>query len=211
MLTSLPQRNGTRTLPVSDRTILVSVESARISWGVEAEVVLAWADAGMLQWVFDISSARFPANKEHNRALRFWAPEVIDPHSVAKFSLAEVIDSILPRTRHFFRGGEVMQILLISRPHVAAVRFETKGVIHHHSSQIGRDDLASYLRRRWTGAGTSDRATSRQNAPGHFQAVHTTTAVKDLSNRSLSSINGIVAQGQTTSPRKIGAPRNPPL
>ncbi len=197
-------------MPVSDRTILVSVESVRISWGVEAEVVLAWADAGMLQWVFDVSSARFPANKDHNRALRFWGPEVIDPHSVAKLNLAQVIASILPPSRNWFRGGEVMRILLISRPHVAAVRFECRGVIEKHSTQIGRDDLASYLRRRWIGGGVPERATSRQDAPGRtlpYKAIHTPTAVKDLSTGPLILINGIVAQDQTPVPQKTGNPK----
>lgn len=209
MITSLPQRNGARTLPISDRTILVGVETARISWGVEAVVVLAWADAGMLQWCFDVSSARYPAKASdgHVRALRFWGPEIIDPSSVAKLSLAEVVASIVPPARNWFRGGEVMRILLISRPHVAAVRLECRGVIEKHSTQIGRDDLASYLRRRWIGGGAPDRAASRTDAPGHFQAIHTPTAVSDLSIAPLSRIKTSVAQGQTMVPRKIEHPQ----
>jgi hypothetical protein len=172
MITSLPERTGKRTLSVADRTILMDVSAARISWGVEGEIILDWADEGRLQWVWDVSSARFPskASKPHVRALRFWGPEIIDPPSVSKLSLAEVISSILPPSRNWFRGGEVMRMLLISRPHVAAVRFECRGIIDHHSTRIGRDDLASYLRRRWLGAGTPDRTISRQDAPGRFQA-----------------------------------------
>jgi hypothetical protein len=133
-------------IQLSQRTVLVDVNSVRAALGIDADSVSAKIDNGELQWVFDVSTSRTKI-----RELRFWAREVIAPESVAFLSLSKVISQIVPQSRDWFHGSEIAHLLLISRPTLMLLSGELKGEIINHSLRVKRTALEKFLALRCDG------------------------------------------------------------
>ena len=106
-----------RIFELSQRTALVTLDFVRTIRGVDTEAINAQVDAGELQWVWDVSSGQ-----GHARALRFWSREIISPVATRKLTAAAVVDLLLGRGRTRWRGVELAQLLLVSRPQVCRLR-----------------------------------------------------------------------------------------
>jgi hypothetical protein len=103
-------------LELSARTVLVTTATLRAVRGVDADTVTAWVEAGAYRWVFNVS-----AGDEGKRDLRFWAKEMIAPE-LCPADPAEAVAEILGTHSPRWRGTEVAQLLLISRPQVLDLR-----------------------------------------------------------------------------------------
>jgi hypothetical protein len=110
-------------LPVafSRRTVLVTLDVVRAVFGVDAEEVMKMVESGELQWVFDLS-ARGAAYRE----LRFWTRELVAPERCL-MTPARAVQLILGEDRGRWRGTEIQQLLLVSRPSV--LRWHRSGVL----------------------------------------------------------------------------------
>jgi hypothetical protein len=136
-------------LPLNQRTVLVTTDVLRAVRGVDAEVIHAAVDDFRLRWVFNI--AVDPAKA---RELRFWAKEVIAPEFTRTLSFAAALQEILGENRTRWRGAEIQQLLLISRPTIMR--------LHHHGDLPGkvvrgtfwtaRPAVENFLRTRWVSA-----------------------------------------------------------
>jgi hypothetical protein len=96
-------------LPLSRRTVLVTLDVVRAVYGVEAEEVTVKADSGELQWVFDVS-----VRGRHQREPRFWVRELMAPEQ-CQMTPAEAVRMILGPDRQRWRSMEIQQLLLTSR------------------------------------------------------------------------------------------------
>ena len=94
-------------IQISDRTVFLDVNGVRAARGCRADAVAAMVEAGELLWVFDVSPAH---GRNHNRNLRFWAPELIDGSAMSKLKLDAVISQILPVAWCLFNGSELGQV-----------------------------------------------------------------------------------------------------
>ncbi len=146
---------GAVRIQVSQRAALADGSAVRLARGITSDRVSALVDLGELRWVFDIScsSQSVPAPRCRIRELRFWVLELADPSAVAGLTIDEVVARILPVSRKFFPTGEVVQLFLISRPHLGRMRRELG--LRIEAGRMERNPLAEFLRKRWTGGGNS--------------------------------------------------------
>ena len=131
-------------LTLSQRTALVTVDTARAVRGVDAESILAEIEDGRIPWVWDIA---LPGSER--RELRIWAEALLSAECGAR-SAESVIGEIIGTTRPTLRGSEVERLLLCSaqmimRLHAAG---ELAGALVGHTRHLRRDSLAEFLRRR---------------------------------------------------------------
>lgn len=132
-------------IPSSVECGLCDVSTVRLLRRVNAERISSMAEAGELQWAWDVSSGRAV------RELRFFFGEIAAPQMYARLTLDEMISKILPPSRNFFHGSEVCQILLISRPRLSQVAPEMGGTIRNRSFKVPRDGFAAWLKVRHLG------------------------------------------------------------
>lgn len=132
--------------PLSQRTVLVTVDMVRAVRGVDADSVFAAVDNGNLKWVFDVAPEINSADRKV-RELRFWAAEIIGPEFVAKLSIAEAIKSILGEHRQEWRGTQIEQLLLVSRPTVMRLNHSGNlpGEIIKGALRVGRPQLEQFF------------------------------------------------------------------
>jgi hypothetical protein len=127
---------------------LVPVAVVRSVRGMSAEAVVQSAESGALRWVWDVSSGQGQI-----MALRFWSQELNDPAATARLDLPEVIARILGARRQTWRGTELAQLLIVSRPQIHRLhkrRFIT-GNIANHTLLVSRAALETFLTTRWLG------------------------------------------------------------
>jgi hypothetical protein len=137
---SLAQRH--LNLSISQRTVLVTVDMVRACKGVDADTITAQVDAGTLRWVWDVSNGAGAV-----RELRFWAKEIIVPEFCTALNPAQAINQILGSDRARWRGVEIAQLLLVSRPHIFRLHEakELKGDVIGGTLYVNRPVLEKFL------------------------------------------------------------------
>ena len=132
-------------LSISQRTVLVTVDMVRAARGVDADTISAQVDAGELRWVWDVSNGTGAV-----RELRFWAREIIAPELCAELTPAAVVKMILGADRARWRGVELAQLLLVSRPHIFRLHEggELKGEIVSGTLYVPRLVVEKFLTQR---------------------------------------------------------------
>ena len=130
-----------RLFAFSDRTALVSTEVVRAVLGVDAATVAGMVESGQLAWVFDVS-----ASKGNLRELRYWTRELFEP-GLCQMSPARALQLILGKRRQRWRGAEIEQLLLASRPTI--LRWyrsgDLPGELVGHTFWTTRESLSAFL------------------------------------------------------------------
>ena len=147
MLASAPTAaQSNRHFVPSPRTALVGMEVVRAFRGVEADAINELVDAGKLRWVWDLSTGR----KGRIRALRFWLNEIIAPEATRQLAPAAVVRAVLGTDRTRWRGVELAQLLLVSRPHIFKLRKSKAigGEIVHGTLFVARPVVEKFLTQR---------------------------------------------------------------
>jgi len=138
-------------LSLSQRTVLVTMETVRAVLGLDAETITQRVDSGELRWVFDVSAVTAEAQGSGLRELRFWSKELIAPEFCRGVTPDQAADQIVGMTtREWLRSGEVAHILLVSDPHVGRLwqRGFLSGEITGRSLKLRRASLITWLQSR---------------------------------------------------------------
>lgn len=131
-------------LAVPHSTPLVTLDTVRAVRQVDADTIFADVDEGRLRWVWDVSANRGAGSV---RELRFWTLEVNLPESVRRVTLDQVIALILgDRTQ--WRGPEIAQLLIVSRPTVHRLQDELKAEVVAGTLKCDRAALVNFFKRR---------------------------------------------------------------
>lgn len=133
---------------ISQRTVLVTGDLVRAALGVDADTVAAKVESGELRWVWNVSTGTGAV-----RELRYWAKELTDPQ-VSSFTTEEVIGEILGSNRERWRGVEIGQLLLVSRPQYLRLHEsgDLRGNIVGNTLYVERLALETFLRKRLVNA-----------------------------------------------------------
>jgi excisionase family DNA binding protein len=140
-------------LSINQRTVLVTLDTVRASLGVDADSIIAKVDAGELRWVWNVSNGTGEV-----RELRFWAREIVAPELTRELTPAKALELILGDSplavRKDWRGVEIAQLLLVSRPQIFRLHEagELPGVIVGGTLKVKREALKTFLRTRLVGA-----------------------------------------------------------
>ena len=142
-ITMLAQRH--LNLSISQRTVLVTSDMVRACRGVDADTITAQVDAGELRWVWDVSTGEGDI-----RELRFWAKEIIAPEFCKGMKPAKAVTEILGSDRARWRGVEIAQLLLVSRPQIFRLHEagDLKGEIAGGTLYVNRAVLEKFLTKR---------------------------------------------------------------
>jgi hypothetical protein len=142
-------------LSISQRTVLLPVESLRVHLGVDADTILARIDGGDYRWVFDVSSVkqRRLNSAKHVRELRLWAREIVAPEVTRDLSPKAAVAEILGARERFY-GTEIAQLLLVSRPQIFRLHEskELSGDIVGGKLWVQRAALETFLHKRLVNA-----------------------------------------------------------
>lgn len=140
-----------RTKPffISAETVFVAVSTVRATRGITSEQVCALVKSGEYNWVFDIGE--ISVQQTHNRQLRFWVRELLEPRAVANLKLADALLKILPRARSTYNGADLGRLLLVSRKAGTRIARELSCTKKDRIFRVPRAKLATWLRRRWIG------------------------------------------------------------
>ena len=140
-------------LPLSTRTVLVTLDTLRSVLGVDADSILAKVEAGELRWVFNVAVG------DDVRELRFWAKELIAPEFVTNLTIKQAIAEILGSQRARWRGTEIAQLLLVSRPTIMRLvnTEELPGDVIGGVIQVPRASLEKFLLARLLNGSGSER------------------------------------------------------
>lgn len=103
-------------LPLSHRTVLVSMEVVRAVQALDWESIMAKVDCGEFRFAFDISAAA--RGSGHCAEWRFWVREIIAPESCAGLEMPRGIEMIINTTRPRLSRIETAHILGCTRTHV---------------------------------------------------------------------------------------------
>lgn len=108
-------------IPVAQRTTLVTVETVRAALAVDVETVWGWIDDGTIIWAWDISAAE--RRGEANRELRVWVRDVLrlcghTLGSVVEPGLPQAIRTIIGHDRDRIAVQELVHTLCASRQHI---------------------------------------------------------------------------------------------
>ena len=136
-------------LPISERTVFLDVNGVRAARGISTARVNELVESGELLWAWNIGRQ---AGETGSRTLRFWAPCVLNPQAVAALGIENVIDRILPPSRHNFNGSELCQAFLISRQTVQRIGRALGGVVSNRLLYVERPALVDFLKARWIAA-----------------------------------------------------------
>lgn len=134
---------------ISQRTVLVTGDMVRAALGVDADSITAKVDAGELRWVWNVSSG-----KGDVREFRFWAKEIILPESTRALTPPQAVAAILGSERERWRGVEIAQLLLVSRPQIMRLHDakELPGDIVGGTLYVKREALQTFLQARLVNA-----------------------------------------------------------
>ena len=126
-------------ISIAARTVLMSMETVRAVLGVDADTINARIESGEIRWVWDVALGA------DVRELRFWAKEFIAP-ALCPANPKAVVAEILG-TRERFRGTEIAQMLLVSRPTILrlVMNSELAGDIISGVIQVKRAALEKFL------------------------------------------------------------------
>ena len=140
-------------LPVSQRTALVTVETVRAALGVDVETVWGWIDDGTILWAWDISAAE--RRDAANRELRVWARDVLrlggaTLGSAVEPGLPQAIRMIIGHDRDRLSVQDLARLLCSSRQHLH--RLVDSGLLVGpqvgHCQFVTRNSLVAFLEER---------------------------------------------------------------
>jgi len=131
-------------IQISHRAALVTVDTARVVRGVDAESIVAQIEEGSIAWAWDIGLAG-----TGRRELRIWSGCLGTPVAV-RLTEAQVIEEVIGTQRPTLRGSEVERLLCCSAQHVAALheRGALAGVVAGKVRHLRRESLVEFLRQR---------------------------------------------------------------
>lgn len=117
------------------------MDVARAITGKSADAIRSEMDSGAVRFVWNISTGKLLT------APRFWLRALTDPAGVTRMSLPEVIALILGTQRQRWRGVEIAQLLMISRPQVHRLRQikALPGTISGHTFWVTRPALEKFF------------------------------------------------------------------
>jgi len=207
-------------LAATNLSPLADIKVMRTITRKSADALYAMADGGDLvegsfQWVWNISTNPFGEIRD----LRWWVGELMAPNRQANLTLDEVINFIVPQKRREFPSGEVLALLVISRPTLMQLRAELLGDLRAGGSFYPRAGLVQFFRRRWLGQVGTSRCDVRSNPetfPANRQACPRAAArlsadtnkPGDTTHAGQSSVNStghIAGRPATTMPRRKSA------
>jgi hypothetical protein len=145
------------------KTELVKIDVAAADLGRSVARISDLVDGGRLGepgllWTFNLA-VDFHSQR---RSLRFWRPELLalaqgEPGKYHRHKIAGVIALILPEKRASFHAGEVDQLLQIRPRTRIDYGDELPGRLNDRRNTYSRQELESFLKRRWIGAAISNR------------------------------------------------------
>lgn len=133
-------------LRLNQRTVLVTVDTARAVLGCDAEMVSEMIDDGRLRWVWDIGVR----DGGRRRELRILARDLVAPDRSGELTPENAILMVLGTNRFELRGSEVERMLVCSAAHVAELQRSghLTGRIVSGVRHIRRDSLQRFLEQR---------------------------------------------------------------
>lgn len=133
---------------LSQRTVLVPVETVRAALGVDAETIYARIETGEIMWAWDIAVHTGRVNGV--REIRIWARDFVAPGTTQSLDSAAVVNAVIGTERDRLRAVEVAQLFIASRPHID--RLVTAGALCGplvgHTQWITRESLERFLHSR---------------------------------------------------------------
>lgn len=134
-------------LPFSALTQLIPLETVRSMRGLSGEAIMEDVDSGKLRFVWDVS---VKGERATVREWRFWLLELTAPTTIAELSPSAGIARILGEHRKIWRGTEIAQMLLVSRPHIHRLNRcrELPAQKRGHTLYINRPAMERFLTRR---------------------------------------------------------------
>src|SRR6478736_5952160 len=99
-------------MAASPNSQLVTMDTARVITGQCADAIRCKMESGTIRFAWNIGTGKRIV------APRFWLKALTDPAGVARLSLPEAIAMILGAQRQRWRGVEVAQLLMASRPQI---------------------------------------------------------------------------------------------
>jgi hypothetical protein len=129
---------------IHQRTVLVTVETAKAALGLDAESIWAMIDCGEIRWAWNIAT-----RVNGLREIRIWARELMQPG--LELPASEVIDMLIGTSRPRLTSVEIARhVLCCSRPHMLDLlrSGELAGDMVGHHQFVHRASLAEFLTRR---------------------------------------------------------------
>lgn len=134
-------------MAASPNSQLVTMGIARAISGKTADAIHCEMESGTVRFVWNIGSGNQIATP------RIWLRALVEPASVARMTLPEVIAAILGTQRNRWRGVEVAQMLMVSRPQIHRLRKvkALPGTISGHTFWVTRPTLERFFVKRFLG------------------------------------------------------------
>lgn len=130
---------------ISQRTVFVTGDMVRAALGCDADTITAKVEAGEFRWVWNVSTGTGAV-----REFRFWAKEIINASATQGLSARQAIAQVLGSDRLRWRGVEIAQLLLVSRPQIFRLHeaHDLPGNIVGNTLYVERLALETFLLKR---------------------------------------------------------------
>lgn len=134
---------------IPPNTHLVTSEFVRALRGISSEAVQDLVESGQLRFVWNVTAR--PRAREISE-LRFWLQETIAPIPFT-VGLRDAVQAILGARRTCWRGTEIAQMMMVSRPCIHRLRKSRAlpGKIKGSTLWVQRSELQRFLNIRWLG------------------------------------------------------------
>lgn len=142
---TLPTGPVTATFPLHVQ--LVTMDVVRALLGISTDAIQSAAESGKIRFAWNVS---VKGSRAQISELRFWLREIVQPAAAANLSLSLVIASILGEHRSQWRGVEVSNLLMVSRPQIHRLQKSKAlpGQVKCNTLWIGRAGLEKFLQDR---------------------------------------------------------------
>jgi hypothetical protein len=147
-----PAASSGASVPISNRTSLVTLDMARACLGIPAGEAMARVEDGRLPWAWDLAAST--AGEHKVREVRLWVACLSqDPAALTRMTLPAVIAEVIGSRRERFSATELSDRMMIS--HQSLFRLvragELSGELAGHVQWISRRSLEKFLTRRKLG------------------------------------------------------------
>lgn len=132
------------TNPFPELNQLVPMAHARVVLGQNTEEIMAALDCGKLRFAFNVSAK---GRQARILEIRLWSLELVKPTLTAGLSVPQAIAKILGPHQKAWKGVELAQMLLVSRPSIHRL-YQSKalpGQVRGNTLWVGRPALEEFL------------------------------------------------------------------